>query len=89
MDREQFIEIYTKIKTAFPESKVMETDEEMDFWFTNLQYNDFEDVSEAVNKWRLTHKWAPSIAELIEASDKAKSDRELKIIEDIYLRRRT
>lgn len=87
MDREQFVEIYTRIKTLYPNSEVMNTDEDMDVWFDNLQYFEFEDVSQAISNWRTKNKWAPTITELVKFSETAKSNRELDLIEQLSLRR--
>lgn len=66
MTKKQFAVIATAIKTAYPASKVMESDQEMEFWYKLLEDLDSKVVENAVMEYMCIKKFPPSIAEIRE-----------------------
>lgn len=66
MNKKQFAIIATAIKAAYPNSKVMETEEEMEFWYKMLQDLESPVVENAVMEYMCTKKFPPTIAEIRE-----------------------
>ncbi len=66
MTKMQFAVIATAIKASYPASKVMESDQEMDFWYKMLADLESAVVENAVMEYMCTKKFPPSIAEIRE-----------------------
>ena len=55
-------ELAKKLKAAFP--KMFTDRSELMAWYDALKGYSEEEVSEAINKWCLSNKWAPKISEI-------------------------
>lgn len=66
MTKKQFAVIATAIRAAYPASKVMESDQEMDFWYKLLEDLDAKVVENAVMEHICTNVFPPNIAEIRE-----------------------
>lgn len=64
MEFKEFMVVAATIRSAYPNVKVMETEESIEVWFTMLKDLDYRVLSEAVIKHIKLSRYVPSIADL-------------------------
>lgn len=63
-NKQDFIKLFKGLRVAYPNFKILETDEEKSFWFQMLKHIDYNTLSNAMLKYISTHNYPPSIADL-------------------------
>lgn len=66
MNKQEFGMLAAAIKTAY--EKMFPNSQAMELWFRNLQDIPYNVASAAFDKWVVTSKWAPTIADIREMS---------------------
>ena len=64
MDKKQFSKLITGLKAAYPRFTMLNTNEEMEFWYTMLQDIDYQVAQNATMEFISTSVFPPSIAEI-------------------------
>lgn len=64
MNRKEFSQFAAALRTFFPREKLLPNKEAMELWFAALKDIPYEDASRALNRWVMTEKWSPSVADI-------------------------
>ncbi len=68
MNRQEFGLLAAAIKTAYANEKLLPNNQAMELWYRNLKDIPYEVASAAFDKWVVTSRWAPTIADIREMS---------------------
>ena len=66
MTREEFAKFSMALKTFYPKDNIMANEQAMELWYSMLQDIDYKIAEMSLNKWVLTNKWSPTIADIRE-----------------------
>ena len=66
MTKKEFAIFAAALKTYYPKEQLLPNSEAMELWFRQLQDIPYIVAEAALNKWVVTQKWSPSIAEIRE-----------------------
>lgn len=66
MKLDEFIVLAKSIKTCYPNSKLLETKESIEIWYSLLSDLEYETASLAVKKYMMLNKFPPTIADIRE-----------------------
>lgn len=64
MDRKEFLELATIIKSCYPKDNLFGIEKVVEIWYKQLEDLDYGVAMTALNKWIATEKWPPSIADI-------------------------
>ena len=64
MKKEEFAQLCLGLKSAYPNFKIIEGKQAMDFWYMALSDISYKELSKAVYRHITTNKYPPSIADL-------------------------
>ncbi|MEY8366273.1 replicative helicase loader/inhibitor [Anaerovoracaceae bacterium 41-7] len=68
MNKQEFGLLAAAIKTAYANEKMFPNNQAMELWYRNLKDIPYEVASAAFDKWVVTSRWAPTIADIREMS---------------------
>ena len=69
MSKEEFAIFAAAIRTYFSKENLLPNSQAMELWFRQLQDVPYAVAIAALNKWVVTNKWSPSIAEIRALAD--------------------
>lgn len=64
MDKKEFAMFAAMIQTFYPKDNVLPTDQAMEMWYEVLKDIPFNVAQAFLNKWSMTNKWSPTIADI-------------------------
>ena len=70
MTKEEFSEYAKALRTFYPKEKLLQTQDSMKMWYKQLKDVPYENAESHLDEWSKHNKWSPSIAEIIEGSQK-------------------
>lgn len=68
MDKKEFALFASALRTYYPKENLLPNTQAMELWFMQLQDIPYQVAEATLNKWVVTNKWSPSIAEIREIS---------------------
>ena len=68
MNRAEFAQIVSAMRTYYPKEKMLPTHYAMELWFDALQDLDYKATAMTLQEWALKNKWSPTIAEIREGA---------------------
>lgn len=74
MDKKEFMIIIRAIRSAYPTATMPSDAESMELWYRMLKDIPYENVSLALEKYILTSKWPPAIADLRSGATQTRSE---------------
>lgn len=66
MTKQEFAILASAIRTYYPKEKILPNQQAMQLWFTHLQDIPYRVAEIALEKWVISNKWSPTIADLRE-----------------------
>lgn len=66
MTKKEFATFAAALKTYYPKENLLPNSQAMELWFRQLEDIPYIVAEAALNKWVVTQKWSPSIAEIRE-----------------------
>lgn len=64
MDKVQFAKFAMALKTYYPMQDIIPNQEATELWYDVLNDLDYEIAQQALKKWVMVQKWAPTIADI-------------------------
>lgn len=64
MEQIEFKQLVAALRSAYQKPDFLNTSQDLDMWYRDLKDLDYKALSLVVNKWILTEKWPPRIADL-------------------------
>lgn len=64
MDKIEFKQLVAGLRSAYQKPDFLSTSQDLDMWYADLKDLDYKLLSLIVQKWILTEKWPPRIADL-------------------------
>jgi hypothetical protein len=68
MNRVEFAQIVSALRTYYPKEKILPTDQAMELWFRALEDLPYKYTAQTLQEWSLKNKWSPTIAEIREGA---------------------
>ena len=66
MTKQEFAVLASAIRTYYPKEKILPNQQAMQLWFIHLQDIPYRVAEVALEKWVISNKWSPTIADLRE-----------------------
>lgn len=77
MTKQEFSKFAITLRTCYPKETILPNNDAMDTWYGLLQDIPYEIASTGLQKWAMTNKWSPSIAEIREFSVEVKQGQQI------------
>lgn len=71
MEKAEFSKIVMVLRSTYPQSQILTTNEAISLWFELLSDLPYAAASAAVQKWVSSEKWPPTIADIREGATKS------------------